>query len=55
VTPRDKSEQLRNAIAGARMILIRGAGHLSNQEQPVQFNAAVREFLAKVAVKAPAD
>ena len=54
VTPRDKSEQVRNAIAGARLILIRNAGHVSNQEQPVQFNVAVREFLAKVAVQAPA-
>jgi pimeloyl-ACP methyl ester carboxylesterase len=36
--------QFRDAIPGARLVLIPNAGHMSNMEQPALFNAAVREF-----------
>jgi len=32
------------AIAGARLHIIPGAGHMSNLERPAEFNRAVREF-----------
>jgi pimeloyl-ACP methyl ester carboxylesterase len=38
-------EVLRDAIPGARLVTIQGAGHLSSQEQPDAWNAVVREFL----------
>jgi len=37
------------SIPGARHVVLEGAGHLSNLEQPEAFNAAVRRFLAKLA------
>jgi pimeloyl-ACP methyl ester carboxylesterase len=36
---------LADSIHGARLVLIPDAGHVSNQEQPAAFNAAVRQFL----------
>ena len=33
------------AIPGARLEIIRGAGHLSNLEQPARFNAVLTQFL----------
>ncbi len=35
-------------ISGSHMVVIPGAGHLSNLDQPAAFNQAVLEFLAKV-------
>ena len=32
-------------IPGARLEIIPGAGHLSNLEQPVRFNAVLTQFL----------
>ncbi|HUG13672.1 MAG TPA: alpha/beta fold hydrolase [Thermomicrobiales bacterium] len=37
--------RLRDFIPRARLAAIAGAGHLSSQEQPEDWNAAVREFL----------
>jgi pimeloyl-ACP methyl ester carboxylesterase len=34
-------------IPGAELIEIKGAGHLSNIEQPAHFNEAVLDFLAR--------
>lgn len=45
IPPRE-SEALRDAIPGARLVLVPGAAHLPNYEQPDAFNAVVREFLA---------
>jgi 3-oxoadipate enol-lactonase len=45
LTPPAMSETLATGIAGARLVKIPGAGHLSNLEQPAAFNAAVRSFL----------
>jgi pimeloyl-ACP methyl ester carboxylesterase len=38
------AEQLRNAIPGAELQVLSGAGHVSNMEQPAAFNAQVRRF-----------
>ena len=51
VTSRQTAEELRDAIPGARLVIIPGAGHVSNQEQPTLFNTAVREFLANAQVE----
>ncbi len=44
--PPTASRALADAIPGARYVELRGAGHLSNLEQPVAFNAALEDFLA---------
>jgi pimeloyl-ACP methyl ester carboxylesterase len=36
--------QIRDAIPGARLAVISGAGHVSNLEKPAQFNTIVRDF-----------
>lgn len=38
------AHQFHEAIPGSRLVIIPGAGHVSNMEQPVLFNAAVRSF-----------
>jgi len=43
--PMSESEAMAAAIPGARLVVIPGAGHLSNLEQPEAFNTAIREFL----------
>lgn len=45
--PPKESELMRDALRapGARLVVIPGAAHLSNVEQPDAFNQAVREFL----------
>ncbi len=45
VTPVSDAEVMASAIPNARLEVIRGAGHLSNLEQPQAFNAALLEFL----------
>lgn len=46
--PPDDARALRDAIPGARLVLIPGAAHLPNYEQPAAFDAAVRELLARL-------
>lgn len=43
--PPKESELMRDGIRGARLVVIPGAAHLSNVEQPDAFNQVVREFL----------
>jgi 3-oxoadipate enol-lactonase len=43
-TPAD-AEQLASVIPNSSLVLIEGAGHMSNWEAPEQFNRAVRDFL----------
>ena len=43
-SPLSIAEQLRNAIPGAELQVIPGAGHVSNMEQPDRFNRQVRDF-----------
>jgi len=49
-----ESKVLRDAIPGARLTLIRGAGHLPNYERPGEFNRLVEEFLAGIVRQDPA-
>ena len=51
VTPPALSEQLAEQIRNAELVLIEGAGHLSNIEQPAAFNRAIDAFLESVAEK----
>lgn len=46
-TPPAESEAMHAAIAGATLVVIPGAGHLSNLERPAAFNAAVRAHLKR--------
>lgn len=43
--PVDESRRMASAIPGATLVIIPGAGHLANLEQPDAFNAALADFL----------
>jgi len=45
LTPVTEAESLRSGIRGARLRVIAGAGHLSNMEQPEEFNSALLDFI----------
>jgi 3-oxoadipate enol-lactonase len=45
VTPPELSQDLADAIPGAELVTLAGAGHLSNLERPVDFNTAVEAFI----------
>jgi len=49
ITPAGEARMMARAIPGARFDLIEDAGHLSNLEQPADFNAVLKGFLAGVA------
>jgi 3-oxoadipate enol-lactonase len=49
VTPPDQARALAQAIPGARLALIRRAGHLTPVEQPEQLTERLREFLRSLA------
>jgi 3-oxoadipate enol-lactonase len=50
ITPAEtEGHSLAAAIPGAKLVVIPNVGHLSNLEQPTTFNAAVREFLVRIA------
>jgi pimeloyl-ACP methyl ester carboxylesterase len=38
--PVDESRRMAEAVKGAKLVIIPGAGHLSNLEQPEAFNSA---------------
>jgi len=44
-SPVSVGRRMRDSIPGAGLAVIPGAGHMSNLEQPGQFNAEVRKFL----------
>jgi pimeloyl-ACP methyl ester carboxylesterase len=46
--PLEETEAMHSAISQSQMIVIPGAGHLPNLEQPQLFNAAVRDFLTRL-------
>ena len=48
VTPLQDSEKMRHEISGSRLEIIENAGHVSNLEQPEQFNHALLSFLREV-------
>ena len=43
-SPLSVARQFEDAVPGAKLVVIPGAGHVSNLEMPEQFNDAVREF-----------
>jgi pimeloyl-ACP methyl ester carboxylesterase len=45
LTPPADSEVMRREIRGSRLVVIEGAGHVSNIEHPAEFNAALLKFL----------
>jgi pimeloyl-ACP methyl ester carboxylesterase len=45
LTPPALSEEMHRNIPGAELVVIEGAGHLSNLEQPDRFNDALGRFL----------
>ena len=45
VTPPDVGAEMHRAIAGSELVVIPGAGHLPNLEQPAAFNEALARFL----------
>jgi pimeloyl-ACP methyl ester carboxylesterase len=47
-SPVSVAEEMRDAIPGARLVVISRCGHMSNMEQPERFNAEVREFCRSV-------
>jgi 3-oxoadipate enol-lactonase len=48
VTPPELSEELQRLIPGSLLVVIPDSGHLTNEENPAAFNAALREFLERV-------
>ena len=49
ITPPADAEAMRAKIAGSRLTVLDGAGHLSNVERPEEFNRALLEFLRGLA------
>jgi pimeloyl-ACP methyl ester carboxylesterase len=47
ITPPALSEEMQRGIPGAELVVIPGAGHMSNMEQPAAFNAALARFLER--------
>ncbi|MEJ7654311.1 MAG: hypothetical protein WKH64_13805 [Chloroflexia bacterium] len=45
VTPRALSEELHKGVPGSTLRVVPNAGHISNLDNPTDFNAAVRSFL----------
>jgi 3-oxoadipate enol-lactonase len=45
LTPLKDAEVLHREIRGSRLEIIKGAGHVSNIEQPTKFNRALKDFL----------
>ena len=48
LTPVAEAEAMRTKIPGARLRVIQSAGHLSNLENPDEFNAALGGFIDEV-------
>jgi pimeloyl-ACP methyl ester carboxylesterase len=55
ITAVEESRKMVDAIPDATLTVISNAGHLSNLENPVEFNAAVRELLERVGVEAGSE
>jgi pimeloyl-ACP methyl ester carboxylesterase len=48
VTPPADAELMRDKVGGSRLVLVEGAGHMSNVERPEDFNHALAEFLGSL-------
>jgi pimeloyl-ACP methyl ester carboxylesterase len=46
--PVEESRQMAKAVPGATLVIVAGAGHLANLEQPDAFNQALHQFLTKL-------
>jgi pimeloyl-ACP methyl ester carboxylesterase len=49
-SPLTVAHEMRDAISGAQLAVIPGAGHVSNLENPARFDAEVRDFCSSVAI-----
>jgi 3-oxoadipate enol-lactonase len=45
ITPPSDAESMSRSVEGSRLVVIEGAGHVSNLERPDEFNRALEEFL----------
>jgi pimeloyl-ACP methyl ester carboxylesterase len=48
IVPLSETEQMQAAIAGSRLVVLPGAGHLPSLEDPPAFSSALVDFLAKL-------
>ena len=48
ITPPAQSEKMKNEIPGSTMFLIDKAGHMSNLEQPEEFNMHINNFISGI-------
>jgi 3-oxoadipate enol-lactonase len=48
ITPVKEARAMHAAIAGSRLEIIPGAGHLSNMERPAAFNAGLSDFVGSL-------
>lgn len=48
LTPPAESEAMAAAVPGAELVILPGAGHLSNLEAPMAFTAALARFLSRI-------
>jgi len=46
ITPPEVAKEMADGIAGAKLVIVEGAGHLALLEQPDRMNAALQDFLA---------
>lgn len=47
LTPLDRSQEMAEAIPGARLVILDSCGHLSTMERPDEVAAALRDWLAE--------
>ncbi len=47
-TPVSDAELMHRKIAGSRLVVFEGVGHMPNMERPSEFNATLKQFLALV-------
>jgi 3-oxoadipate enol-lactonase len=48
ITPVSESESMHRLIAGSRLEILEGAGHVSNMERPAEFNRCLLDFLQDI-------
>lgn len=48
-SPLEVAEAMRSHVSTSRLVILRGAGHLSHVEAPARFNAELRRFFARAA------
>jgi pimeloyl-ACP methyl ester carboxylesterase len=48
ITPPAVAESMHKQIPHSKLVVIKGAGHLTSMEQPEQVNQAMRQFLSTI-------